>query len=154
MWLISAQPLTKFSRCFGHLLDLLLAHRAAQHVGAAQRVARQDLRRLHDLLLVDHDAVGLAADRLQQRMLVFDPHLAVTAVDEFGNQLHRPRPVKRDQGGDVLDRADLELAAQVAHPAGFQLEHAQRVGLVEQVVGLGVIQRQVVNRHLDAPRPP
>jgi hypothetical protein len=30
----------------GHLLGLLLAHRAAQHVGAAQRVAADDLRDL------------------------------------------------------------------------------------------------------------
>ncbi len=44
----------------GHLLGLLLAHRAAQQVGAAERVAAQDLRGLHHLLLVDHDPVGLA----------------------------------------------------------------------------------------------
>ena len=47
----------------GHLLGLLLAHRAAQQVGAAQRVAADDLRHLHHLLLVDHDAVGLFQDR-------------------------------------------------------------------------------------------
>ena len=48
----------------GHLLGLFLAHRAAQQIGAAQRVAADDLRDLHHLLLVNHDAVGRAEDRL------------------------------------------------------------------------------------------
>ncbi len=82
-------------------------------------------------------------------MLVFDFHLAVAALDEIGNQVHRPRPIQRDQRGDVLDGTDLEFAAQIAHPAGFQLENADGVGLVEQVVGLGVVQRQIVNRNFD-----
>jgi hypothetical protein len=41
----------------GHLLGLLLAHRAAQEIGAAERVARERAGDLHDLLLVDDDAV-------------------------------------------------------------------------------------------------
>ena len=72
-----------------HFLDLFLAHRAAQQVRAAERVAGQHLRGLHDLLLVNHDAVGLAADRLQQRMFVFNLHLAVAALDEFRDEFHR-----------------------------------------------------------------
>ena len=43
-----------------HLLLDLLAHRAAQHVGFAERIARQRLRDLHYLFLIDDDAVGLA----------------------------------------------------------------------------------------------
>jgi hypothetical protein len=84
-------------------------------------------------------------------MLVFDAHLAVAALDEIRDQVHRPGTVERDQRGDVLDGTDLKLAAQIAHPAGFQLENADGVGLVEQVVGLGVVQRQIVNRNFNAP---
>ncbi len=83
-------------------------------------------------------------------MLVFDLHFAVAALDEFRNQLHRPGPVQRHQRRDVLDGTDLKLPAQIAHPAGFQLEHAQRFRLVQQVVGLLVVERQMVNRHFDA----
>ena len=43
-----------------HLLLDLLAHRAAQHVGFAERIARQRLRDLHHLFLIDDDAIGLA----------------------------------------------------------------------------------------------
>jgi hypothetical protein len=42
-----------------HLLADLLAHRAAEHVGAAEGVAGDHAGGLHHLLLVDQDAVGL-----------------------------------------------------------------------------------------------
>src|SRR3546814_6616306 len=45
----------------------LLAHRAAQEVGAAETVARQYLRRLHHLFLIDEDAVGFGKDAFEDR---------------------------------------------------------------------------------------
>jgi len=48
------------------------AHGAAEHVGAAEGVAGDDLGGLHDLLLVDHDAVGLAADFFEELVRVGD----------------------------------------------------------------------------------
>ena len=56
----------------GHFLGFLLAHRAAQQVGFAKRIARDDVRDLHHLFLVDDDAVGFRQDLLQLRQLVFD----------------------------------------------------------------------------------
>ena len=75
-------------------------------------------------------------------MLVFDLDLAVAALDEIGNQIHRAGPIQRHERRDVLDGTDLEFFAQVAHPAGFQLEHAQRFRAVQQVVGFFVVERQ------------
>ena len=57
----------------GHDVGLLLPHRLAQDVGLAERVAGQGGGDLHDLLLVDHDAVGPGQDRLQQRVVVGRP---------------------------------------------------------------------------------
>ena len=51
----------------GHLLALLLAHRPAHQVGFAERVAGQLLRQLHDLLLIDEHAKGVAQDLLHLR---------------------------------------------------------------------------------------
>ena len=42
-----------------HLFGLLLAHGPAQQIGLAQAVARQRLRDLEHLVLVDDHAVGL-----------------------------------------------------------------------------------------------
>src|SRR3546814_7187142 len=45
-----------------HLGLDLLAHRAAQQIGATERITRQDLRGLHHLFLIDEDAVGFLED--------------------------------------------------------------------------------------------
>ena len=47
---------------------------------------------------------------------------------------------------------NLKFPAQIAHPAGFQLEHAERFRAVQQVVSFFVVERQVVNRHFNAVR--
>ena len=51
-----------------HLRLDLLAHRAPQQVRAAERVAGEDLRGLHDLFLVDEDPVGFLQDAFEQRV--------------------------------------------------------------------------------------
>ena len=118
------RPLYKDLTLLGHFLELLFAHRPTQQVRAAERVTSQHLGRLHDLFLVNHDAVGFPADWLQERMFVFNSHLAVAARDEFRDQLHRSGPIQRNQRGDMFHRADLELPAQIPHAARFQLKHA------------------------------
>ena len=42
----------------GHLLGLLLSHRASQNIGFAQRIAGQAIGNLHHLFLIHDDAVG------------------------------------------------------------------------------------------------
>ena len=51
-----------------HFRRDFLAHRPAQQIGAAEAVPRQNLGDLHDLLLVDHDPVGLFQDPLDRRV--------------------------------------------------------------------------------------
>jgi hypothetical protein len=55
-----------------HLLGLLLAHRAAEQIGAAERVARERLGDLHDLLLVDDDAVRRHEQLVDERVHLRD----------------------------------------------------------------------------------
>ena len=54
---VRARPVDEGALLLRHLLGLLLAHRAAEEIGAAERVARERLGDLHHLLLVDDDAV-------------------------------------------------------------------------------------------------
>ena len=118
----------------------------------AHAEAREDARGLLHLLLVDHDAVGFLQHRFQQRMRIFDRLAAVLARDERRNHAHRPRPIERDHGDEFLDLVDLELPQQVAHAFGFDLEHAHGVAARQQLVGFGIVQRQVVRIRLDARR--
>ena len=113
----------EFLAVLGHFLGLLLAHRAAQQVGAAERVAAQDLRGLHHLLLVDHDAVGLAEHLGHGRVRIFHFLAPVLARHEAGDQVHRPWSVKRVQRDQVLQTGGLGVAQHALHAAAFKLEH-------------------------------
>ena len=110
----------------GHDLGLLLAHRAAEQVRFAQRVARHHVGDLHDLLLVDDDPVGFFQQRLDLGQEVAHGLAAVLAVDEVWNHaaLDRSRAVQRIEGAQVLQPLRLVAAANVAHALGFELEHA------------------------------
>ncbi len=50
----------------------------------------------------------------------------------------------------MLNRSDLELAAQVSHAVGFQLEHADGFPAVHQLVRLLVGQCDLLDVELDA----
>ena len=52
------RTLFKDAALLGHLLRFFLTHRPAEQIGTTQRVARQHLRNLHHLLLIQNDAVG------------------------------------------------------------------------------------------------
>ena len=142
----------------GHELGLLLghdglvflAHGLAQDVGLAQRVAGHHLGDLQHLLLVDDDAVGLLQDRLQHGMQAVDGLLAVLAVDVGGDVVHRARPVQRGHGHDVLEAVGLEALEALAHARTFQLEHADGVGLGQQLVGLAVVEGDLEEIDVDA----
>ncbi len=136
-----------------HLLLLFLAHRPAQQVRLAQAEARQDLGDLHHLFLVDDDPVGLLQHGFERGVQDVDLGPAELAVDVGVDVLHRPRPVERDQGGDLLDRRAAELAQGVAHPLAFQLEHPDGLARGQQLVGRGVVERQGVEVRRRPPLP-
>ena len=125
-----------------HLLLDLLAHGAAEQIGLAEREAGEDLRDLHHLLLVDDHAIGLFQDRLDRGMQIVRLLAAVLAVDVAVDVVHRPRPIERDDGDDVLEAVGLQLAQGVAHARTFELEHADRIAARQERVGRGVVERE------------
>ena len=118
-----------------HLGLDLLAHGAAQQIGAAQRVAAEHLRDLHHLLLVDHDPMRFRQDRLERGVEIVRPLLAVLHRDVARDVLHRPRAIERVHGDDVLEAVGTQLAQHVAHARTFELEHADRVAAPQQLEG-------------------
>ena len=110
---------------------LFLAHRAADHVGLAEREARETLEDLDDLLLIDDAAVGDLEDRPQQRVLVADLFRVARALDEARDRIHRAGAVEGDHGGDIFNAARLQLGADAGHADALQLEHARGAPLAE-----------------------
>ena len=109
-----------------HLLGLLLAHRAAEQVGVAQRVACEPVCDLHDLLLVDDDAVGFCQDFFQLGQIVDDLLTSVLAVDEVidHSALDRSGTIESVERAQILDSFRLIADQNVPHAAGFELEDA------------------------------
>jgi hypothetical protein len=77
-----------------HFIGVFFTHGAAQHVGTAQAVAAQNLRGLHHLLLVDHDAVGLGEHLGHQRVRVDHLFPPVFARHKTRDQVHRAGAVQ------------------------------------------------------------
>ena len=129
---------------------LLLADRVAQRVRLGPREAAQGHGRGHDVLLVDEDAVRPVQERLEQRVEVDDRLLAVLAPDVGRDVVHRPRAVERHHGREVVHRGRLQLADVAAHARRLELEHAGRLARREQLEGLRVVERDVVEVDRDA----
>ena len=74
------------------------------------------------------------------------------AVDEVVDHaaLNRAGAVERVERGEILDAAGLIAAQDVAHARRFELEDAAGEGLGEDLVGGGIVERQVLGHQLDA----
>ena len=92
---VLAQPSTKVARwaSISDLIFLPIARRSRSAL--AERIASEDLRRLHHLFLVDEDPVGLLEDAFEQRVRIFDRLLAVLAAAEHRDVVHRTRTIER-----------------------------------------------------------
>ena len=134
-----------------HDLALLLADRLAQEVGLGQRVAGDELRDAHDLLLVDQDPERLGEDRLELGQRVGHARAAAAAhVVLDGARVERSRAVQRVQGREIGEHAGLGPAQEVAHAARVELEDARGAAGAKELVGRLVVERQVIEVDVDA----
>ena len=133
-----------------HLLADLLAHGAAQKIGLAERVAGEQLRRLHHLFLIDDDAEGFLQDRLELGMDVVRLFDAVLAQAIGRDIRHRAGTIERDQRDDVLEPVRAHVEQRPPHALTFQLEDADRFRARQQLVGFLVVERNGREIDLDA----
>ena len=105
-------------------LMLLLAHRAADHIGLTEREAREAAENFYDLLLIHNAAVGDGEYRTQQLMFITDLFRVHGALKEARYRIHRAGAVERYKRGDVLNASGLEAHADAGHARAFKLEHA------------------------------
>src|ERR1051326_7483215 len=89
----------------GYLFALLLAHRAPHQVSFAKCITRKLLCELHDLLLIDDDAVGVAENLLHLRDEITHGLLAVVPQDELVHHaaVEWTRPVEGIQGREIFE---------------------------------------------------
>ena len=106
---IFGRPCAEDGAVLGHFFGFFLAHGAAQHIGAAQRVATQNLRGLHHLLLIDHDAVSLAQHAFEHGVGVMHRGRVFFARNKVGDVVHRPWAIQGVEGNQIFKTVGLGL---------------------------------------------
>ena len=106
-----------------HDMLFLLAHRAADKIRAAQRIAAQIPDDLHNLLLIDDAAVSRLQNRLQERRIIGHFTAAFLAGNVLRYKVHRAGTVQRDAGDDIFQTPGAQFLHETLHASGFKLEH-------------------------------
>ena len=89
--------------------------------------------------------MGALEQRAQALVLVRDPARVGLVARVVGDELHRPRPVQRVQGDQVLELGRLHQAQGVAHAGRLELEDARGVAPGHHRVGRAVVEGQRVH---------
>ena len=131
---------------------LLLAHGPTQQICLSQREAAHDGSDLHDLFLIQDNAVRVLQNRLQQGMKIGDFLFAVTALNEilYHAAAQRPRTVQGDEGNHVFEMLWRQFLNQRRNARRFHLEHAGRIALRQEFARLLVVQGNGVDIDVDA----
>ncbi len=132
-----------------HLLGFLLAHRTTQEIGAAEGITREHLRDLHNLFLVQNNAVGFFEYRLEIRVQVVDFRLVgrMLARDEIVDhaRLQGTRTEQGHQRDKIAELVGPQSLDEVTHAARLELEHGRSLSALQQPECLGVIHRHATD---------
>ena len=132
------------------LLGLLLAHRAAQNICLTERKACQCGGYLHNLLLIQNNAVGILQNRLHQRMQHLRRALSVTAGNKVLRHTgaQRTRTVQSHQRNQILKAFGSQIHNQLGDTCRLQLENAGRFTAAQHSACCLICQRNVININL------
>ena len=121
-----------------HDVVLFLGHCASYQIAAPVGIACQCANDLHNLLLIDHAAIGGTENRLQQWVQIGYAAGIVLALDIARNLLHRAGAIEGDTCDEVFKTVRLELLQKLPHAAGFQLEHPVGIAGRNHLIHLGI----------------
>ena len=135
-----------------HFLRLFLAHGATQEISTTQRIARHHLSNLHDLLLIQNDAVSGLKNGFETFVLVLGvwegnglpPVFTVNKIFNHAG-LKRSGTKEGHQRNDVLKTIRLQILDQLFHPAALELKYRRGIARLKQPEHVGVIERKLVN---------
>ena len=157
------RPIFKDRTLLGHLLRFFLTHRTAQHIRAAEGITGEHLGNLHDLFLIQDNAVGRLQHRFQALMLplhvrVGNLFAAVLTVDKviYHPRLQRTRAEQGHQRDHIFEAVRLQTLNQIFHAARFKLEDRGGFRALQHVEAFLVIQRDSgdIQRPFAVFRPP
>src|SRR5208337_2249237 len=134
-----------------HLFFFLFAHGATENVGFAEGEGGQAIGDLHDLLLIEDDAVGFLENVFELRKFVGNFGFAMLAIDEIVDHaaLNGAGAVEGVESGEILDARGLITTKDITHAVGLKLEDGGGVATGEKFVGGFVVEGQGVEVDFD-----
>ena len=108
------------------LLEFLLGNGLNAFICVGQFDFSETVQDAHDLLLVNHHAVGFGQNVFQHRMNILGLRAAVLHVDVLidHSPTQRPGAVKGQDGDNIAEIIRFEPLQKVSDPFAFELEHA------------------------------
>ena len=135
---LCGRALLEHAPLLGHFFGFLLTHGPPQQIRTAQRITRQHLSDLHDLLLIQDDAVGGFENGLQPFVLVLRVRIsqrlaAVLSINKifYHPGLQRTRAEQRNQRDDVFEAIGAEVLDQLLHASAFKLEYRSGIAALQ-----------------------
>src|SRR5689334_8150782 len=104
-----------------HLVFDLFPHGPAKHVRFTQAITGHSGGNPHDLLLVNHNAVGLSQNLFRVLEQIFDLSLAMLSLGELWDIRHWTRTIKRGDGRDVGKARRSDFASGIGDALTFKL---------------------------------
>ena len=121
---------------FAHkYVDFLFTHGTAKHICTTQRESGNFLGYLHNLFLINHNAVSFLQKRFKARIRIMNCFRLPFSFNVLRNIGKRTRAVKGVQGNQLFNTTWLTLAKNLLHTWTFKLEDSNRITAAEQVEG-------------------
>ena len=146
--LLSAIDKLRLQRC--QLVDKLLTHSLAQSVRLATCETGKQSGEKHHLLLIHSDAISILQILLHHRDIIFDGKLSMLTLDKVGDIVHWTRTIQGVHRDKILKCAWLKLDKILLHTSRLKLERTRGSSLTIELVGLGVVDVDMVNIKLEA----
>ncbi len=106
---LSLAPSYEVTALLIQYFTLLLRHSPAQQIRFTQREASHPRSDLHNLLLIDDNAIRILQNRLQIRMWIMNLTQPVLRGNIIRNEFHRTWTIKRQDRNDVLELRRLQI---------------------------------------------
>ncbi len=129
----------------------LFTHGPAHQIAAPHGVASQIPHDLHDLLLINHTAVGIFQNRLQLGTGIAGLSAVVLALDVLGNKIHGAGTIQGNTCHYIFKILRAQFLHEAFHAAALQLEDPLRPACADVGQHFGIIEVDVIHVQFDPP---
>ena len=128
----------------------LLTHSLTQRIALTTGEVGQLTGQQHHLLLIDGDAIGVLEVFLHAGNIVLNLFATILTGDKRRDIVHRAWTIEGVHGDEVFKHGGMKLAEIFLHTCRLKLEGTNGTALLIELVGLGVVDGDMVQVNIDA----